>query len=68
MTLGMVRLGLNTHAVVLMNLVMPVGERVLARERISSLQQRMEIPGVTECNGAKNIYSVNNNTIVLVVQ
>ena len=32
-------------------------------ERISCLQRRMEIPGVTERNGAKNINSINNNTI-----
>ena len=37
-------------------------------ERISSLQLRMEIPGVMERNGAKNINCVNNNMIVHVVQ
>ena len=36
-------------------------------ERISSLQRRMEIPGVMERNGAKNINYVNNNMIVHVV-
>ena len=36
-------------------------------ERISSLQRRMEIPGVMERNGAKNINFVNNNMIVHVV-
>ena len=30
-------------------------------ERISSLQLRMEIPGVMERNGVKNINCVNNN-------
>ena len=37
-------------------------------ERISPLQRRMEIPGVIERNGAKNINRVNNNNIVHVVQ
>ena len=37
-------------------------------KKISSLQRRMEIPRVMERNGSKNINSVNNNTIVHVVQ
>ena len=32
-------------------------------ERISSIQRRMEIPGVMERNGAKNINCVNNNML-----
>ena len=55
-----------------MNEVTPVaGERERngwLGERFSPLQRRMEIPGVMERDGAKNINIVKNNTIVHVVQ
>ena len=50
---------------------MPIAERERKGwlgKRISSLQRRMEIPGVMERNGPKNINCVNNNRIVHVVQ
>ena len=67
MTLCTMRIELNTRSHALSNSGSREREGWLG-ERICSLQQCMEITGVMERNGAKNINCVNNNTIVHVVQ
>ena len=60
------RIELNTCIYALSNVGSRQRERGLG-ERISSLPRRLEIPGVMERNGARNINNINNNTIVHIV-
>ena len=65
MTLCVVSIESNTRAHALRNVSNRERKGWLG-EIISSLQLRMEIPGVTEHNGAKNINSINNMIVHVV--